>query len=258
MEGSADGSQHSCRRRMRISLDDCALALQALLDLCGYDDAKLTQDCLSESISSAAEVRVRAEILMALLRQENTFFIVMRQLFEFGTNLLPRLLCPSSSTGIRATNDRDDAMELSTSRKKTVFLVTVCLNGLLRVGDEISVRLRLILPKFTMAKAGKEGAKWLKQLIFNYSRYRVYGVYHDDMLAENNTVKEALRRIPAHITDERAFRISRALDLNLKKDILPKSQWTSFEDDVANGRYLQPYLEEVESEHRELQEWNSK
>jgi ubiquinol-cytochrome c reductase subunit 7 len=71
-------------------------------------------------------------------------------------------------------------------------------------------------------------------------------------------MKEAIRRLPAYLQDERAFRISRALDLNVKKDVLPKQQWVTFDDDVTKGRYLQPYLTEVNKEIAELQEWDSK
>ena len=109
-----------------------------------------------------------------------------------------------------------------------------------------------------MAKVAKEGSKWVRQLIFNTSRYKQYGLYHDDCLDETKAVKEALRRLPAYLQDERAYRISRALDLNVKKDILPKQNWVQFEEDQTKGRYLRPYLNEVHTEIAELQEWDSK
>lgn len=52
----------------------------------------------------------------------------------------------------------------------------------------------------------------------------------DDALYENKDVKEALRRLPQHIRDERNFRIVRAMQLDAQKRILPKEQWTKFED----------------------------
>jgi len=50
------------------------------------------------------------------------------------------------------------------------------------------------------------------------------------VLQENDDVKEALRRLPAHKVDERSFRIMRAMQLSLQKIELPKEQWTKFEE----------------------------
>lgn len=55
--------------------------------------------------------------------------------------------------------------------------------------------------------------------------------------------------------DERAFRIRRAINLCACKRLLPKDQWTKWEEDV---KYLDPYLEEVEREWAEKDEWHSK
>lgn len=72
---------------------------------------------------------------------------------------------------------------------------------------------------------------------------------------ENEAVKEAIRRLPNDLYDERMFRITRALHLSMTKTILPKEQWTKYEED---HKYLEPYLEEVEREMSEKAEWNSK
>lgn len=56
------------------------------------------------------------------------------------------------------------------------------------------------------------------------------GLHHDDVLQENEDVKEALRRLPAHKVDERTFRIIRAMQLSIQKIELPKEQWTKFEE----------------------------
>jgi hypothetical protein len=92
-----------------------------------------------------------------------------------------------------------------------------------------------------------------------FKRYIQYGLYHDDMLCESNPgVTEAIRRLPKYLQDERAWRLTRSLDLNAKKDILPKDQWTTFERDMTDGRYLQAYLWEVRQELEELNDWNSR
>lgn len=80
------------------------------------------------------------------------------------------------------------------------------------------------------------------------------GLHRDDCLCETNPdVKEALRRCPQPIKDERNFRIVRAMQLSLTKSVLPKEEWTKFEED---NKYLKPYLEEVIREREEQQDWN--
>ena len=81
------------------------------------------------------------------------------------------------------------------------------------------------------------------------------GLHHDDCLYENEDVKEAIRRLPAHLYDERNYRMIRALHLSMTKTILPKDQWTKYEEDY---RYLEPYLKEVQKEREEKVEWNTK
>lgn len=57
------------------------------------------------------------------------------------------------------------------------------------------------------------------------------GLHHDDCYDEADPdVKEALRRLPAHLVDERNFRIIRAMQLSLQKIILPKEEWVKFEE----------------------------
>ena len=63
----------------------------------------------------------------------------------------------------------------------------------------------------------------------------------DDIIYENDDVKEAIRRLPENFYDDREFRIKRALDMHTRQQILPKLQWTEYEDKV----YLEPSLKEV-------------
>lgn len=59
--------------------------------------------------------------------------------------------------------------------------------------------------------------------------------------------------MPQPVLDERQFRIIRALQLSLTKTILPKEEWTKYEDDT---KYLEPYLNEVIKEREEREDWN--
>ncbi|XP_020295928.1 cytochrome b-c1 complex subunit 7-like [Pseudomyrmex gracilis] len=89
---------------------------------------------------------------------------------------------------------------------------------------------------------------------YNLSGFNQYGLWRDDVLYENKDVKEALKRLPQHIKDERNFRIIRAMQLDCQRKVLPKEQWTQLEDDVL---YLQPYIEEVIKEREEKEKWEA-
>lgn len=51
-----------------------------------------------------------------------------------------------------------------------------------------------------------------------------------DTIYENGDIKEALKRLPEDQFNDRLFRIQRALDLSMKQQILPKQQWTKYEE----------------------------
>lgn len=93
----------------------------------------------------------------------------------------------------------------------------------------------------------------LKRWAYNLSGFNKLGLMRDDCLYEDDDVKEALRRIPEEIRNERNYRQLRAIQLSLTHSILPKEQWTKFEDDIT---YLQPYLKEVQKEREEQEAWN--
>ncbi|XP_054909644.1 cytochrome b-c1 complex subunit 7 [Poeciliopsis prolifica] len=90
---------------------------------------------------------------------------------------------------------------------------------------------------------------------YNMCGFNKLGLMRDDTIYEDSDVKEALRRLPENVCNDRMFRIKRALDLSMKQQILPKDQWTKFEEDV---NYLTPYLEEVIRERKEMEEWMKK
>lgn len=79
------------------------------------------------------------------------------------------------------------------------------------------------------------------------------GLLRDDLLHENDDVKEALRRLPDHVVDERNFRLIRAMQLSLQKNILPKEEWTKLEEDTL---YLTPIVEQVKKERAERENWD--
>ncbi|XP_064652317.1 cytochrome b-c1 complex subunit 7-like [Lineus longissimus] len=95
----------------------------------------------------------------------------------------------------------------------------------------------------------------LQKWAYNKSGFCQYGLMRDDVLYETAEVKEAVRRLPPRMYDDRMFRICRALQLSTRKDILPKEEWMTFEKD---DNYLTPYLNEVVAEKEEQMEWNKK
>ncbi|XP_069777907.1 cytochrome b-c1 complex subunit 7 [Narcine bancroftii] len=90
---------------------------------------------------------------------------------------------------------------------------------------------------------------------YNAAGFNKLGLVRDDTLYEDEDVREAVRRLPEKLYNDRMFRLKRALDLSMKHQILPKDMWTKFEQDE---RYLQPYLKEVICERMEKEEWNKK
>ncbi|XP_074468431.1 cytochrome b-c1 complex subunit 7 [Sebastes fasciatus] len=90
---------------------------------------------------------------------------------------------------------------------------------------------------------------------YNLCGFNKIGLMRDDTILEDSDVKEALRRLPEPQYNDRMFRVKRALDLSMKQQILPKEQWTKYEED---DHYLTPYLEEVIRERKEKEEWMKK
>ena len=69
----------------------------------------------------------------------------------------------------------------------------------------------------------------LNQTLFPLSKYLKYGLLTDDLVRENDVVKEALKRLPKDVYQERQFRLARAIGLSGNKDVLPQDQWTTLE-----------------------------
>ncbi|XP_025915886.1 cytochrome b-c1 complex subunit 7 [Apteryx mantelli] len=95
----------------------------------------------------------------------------------------------------------------------------------------------------------------IRKWYYNAAGFNKLGLMRDDVLYEDDDVKEALKRLPEPLYNERIFRMKRALDLSLKHQILPKEQWVKYEEDK---RYLEPYLKEVIRERLEREAWNKK
>jgi hypothetical protein len=65
----------------------------------------------------------------------------------------------------------------------------------------------------------------------------IIGLKAHDCLYENEEVTEAIRRLPAHVVDERNFRMHRALQLSMTKTYLPQDQWMTY-DQASSTRIM--------------------
>ncbi len=82
---------------------------------------------------------------------------------------------------------------------------------------------------------------------YYYFLKSIYGLVHTS------------HRFPIYslLQDERSYRIARAAHLSMNKIVLPKDQWTSFEENEEKGKYLLPYLDDVRAESEEAQKWDN-
>ncbi|KAJ1970236.1 Cytochrome b-c1 complex subunit 7 [Dispira parvispora] len=95
---------------------------------------------------------------------------------------------------------------------------------------------------------------WVRTLLQPFSKvyvsaagYRKLGLKYDDLIEDdsNPIYKEAIRRLRPEVADARAFRMKRAIHLDMQHTILPKAEWTKPDEDV---RYLTPLIKEVSLE----------
>merc|ERR1712001_420519 len=96
----------------------------------------------------------------------------------------------------------------------------------------------------------------IKKVYFNLQGFNQYGLLHDDVLHETDIVQLAISRLPPEMQDERNFRVTRALQCSVEKTVLPKDQWSTWEEHKEKGFYLKPYLDEVVREIEEKEAWN--
>lgn len=87
------------------------------------------------------------------------------------------------------------------------------------------------------------------------SGYRKYGLRATDLIRdEADGVQEAIRRMPQEYQDERYFRLKRAMNLSMKYDYLPQSEWTTQEQDTKE---IVPVIEKVRAEEAERAAWDN-
>lgn len=116
---------------------------------------------------------------------------------------------------------------------------------------------------FSIPRLLSQRSETAARTIFKLDGYNKYGLYHDDLIGGyNNTnnpkVAEAYRRLlidKPEQHDLRVFRALRATQLKIQKKLLPESEWVSYEEDQSKGRYLQPYLAQIDKEEKEKRDF---
>ncbi|CAJ0936766.1 unnamed protein product [Ranitomeya imitator] len=129
------------------------------------------------------------------------------------------------------------------------------LNCMLANARSLTNKMEELEAEISTVQASGRFMESIRKWYYGLAGFNKIGLMRDDTLYETPDVQEAIRRLPAKVYDDRMFRIKRALDLDMKKNILPKEQWTKYEEDVS---YLQPYIREVIRERKEKEEWGKK
>jgi len=89
------------------------------------------------------------------------------------------------------------------------------------------------------------------------AEYREYGLYHDDLYNDKDkTIAKAVSRLPEDLFTARMHRHHRAGQLSLNKIMLPESMWPKIDDPMHY--YLKPYIDELEKDQKERQDWDKK
>ncbi|KAK3702017.1 Cytochrome b-c1 complex subunit 7, mitochondrial [Vermiconidia calcicola] len=94
-------------------------------------------------------------------------------------------------------------------------------------------------------------SKWYKEA----AGYRKLGLRADDLIPEESEEMQlALKRLSPKEAYDRVYRMRRAFQCSLAHQLLPKSQWTSEEEDY---QYLSPIIREIEQERSEREDLES-
>ena len=90
--------------------------------------------------------------------------------------------------------------------------------------------------------------------------YHRYGLYQDDIREYDlcPEAREAVRRLPSDVLNDRNYRLLRATQLDINKEYMPEDQWVSYEEDQTAGRYLEPVIQDVLKEWKEKLDWEKK
>jgi len=89
--------------------------------------------------------------------------------------------------------------------------------------------------------------QWWRKWQWHNAWFPQYGCLWYDLWPDywDPIISEAFRRLPQELAQARHHRHVRAQMLDFNKEVLPKDQWTKYEDETW---YLYPYIKQVEAE----------
>ncbi|KAN0040132.1 hypothetical protein ACTA71_012022 [Dictyostelium dimigraforme] len=79
--------------------------------------------------------------------------------------------------------------------------------------------------------------------------YRKMGLYFADLYNNTEVNQEVYRRLPNDILVQRDRRLRVAIDLSVKKQLLPESEWSDMKKDLEFTEMIERYTEQVEKEN---------
>lgn len=88
---------------------------------------------------------------------------------------------------------------------------------------------------------------------FKYGYHNQVGLLFHDVRQITPDFIKAVRRLPRELTEQRDFRMSRALHLAAARSILPRDEWLKYEDDIP---YLKPYMDIIAQENEDRTSWD--
>ncbi|KAM9977437.1 hypothetical protein ACTFIR_011304 [Dictyostelium discoideum] len=83
----------------------------------------------------------------------------------------------------------------------------------------------------------------------SWVEYRKMGLYFADLYNNTEVNQEVYRRLPFDVLVQRDRRLRVAIDLSLKKQLLPESEWSDNQKDFEFTEMIEKFTEHVEREN---------
>ncbi|KAM9990963.1 hypothetical protein ACTFIY_006991 [Dictyostelium cf. discoideum] len=83
----------------------------------------------------------------------------------------------------------------------------------------------------------------------SWVEYRKMGLYFADLYNNTEVNQEVYRRLPFDVLVQRDRRLRVAIDLSVKKQLLPESEWSNHTKDLEFTEMIEKFTEQVEREN---------
>eukprot|EP01132_Coremiostelium_polycephalum_P005412 gene5412-6751_t len=82
----------------------------------------------------------------------------------------------------------------------------------------------------------------------SWVEYRKMGLFYADLYNNTPVMQEVYRRCPPELLIKRDRRLAVAIDLDVKKKLLPEEEWSNIEEDIKYTELIEKMAERVEKE----------